>query len=367
MSGGLEGGARRGAAGARGGDARGGGARGGTRIGRLVCVSVNAAIDKTAAVPRLVPGEIHRPEMLAVLPGGKALNVARAARTLGLDACVIAVLGGHAGDWIEERLAARAIRTRAVRVPGETRTCLSILDRQRGGLTEFYEAGLELTASGWVAVEAALRAELATDPAGALVVIAGSLPPGAPADGYGRLSGIAAELGARAAVDVGGPPLAAALAARPWLVKVNSSEAAAACGYGDEGRGGAAAGGAHDAGEGAAPNAVEGAERAAVELRRRGAGIALVTLGVSGAVLVDDAGSAWRVGPPPELGEYPVGSGDALLAGLAVALARGRTIAEAALEGAAAGCANALRPGQGELDPADVERVLPAISLTALR
>ena len=85
---------------------------------RLVCVSVNAAIDKTAAVPRLVPGEIHRPQMLSVLPGGKALNVARAARTLGLEASVIAVLGGFAGDWMEQQLAARGIRTRAVRVPG---------------------------------------------------------------------------------------------------------------------------------------------------------------------------------------------------------------------------------------------------------
>jgi tagatose 6-phosphate kinase len=153
------------------------------RITRLVCVSVNAAIDKTAAVPRLIPGEIHRPEMLSVLPGGKALNVARAARTLGLDASVIAVLGGHAGDWMEEQLAARAIRTRAVRVPGETRTCLSILDSARGGLTEFYEAGLELSAAGWAAVETALRAELSVDPREALVVVAGSLPPGAPVDG----------------------------------------------------------------------------------------------------------------------------------------------------------------------------------------
>jgi tagatose 6-phosphate kinase len=321
------------------------------RIARLVCVSVNAAIDKTSAVPRLVPGEIHRPTMLAMVPGGKALNVARAARTLGLDACVIAVLGGHAGDWMEEQLAARAIRTRAVRVPGETRTCLSILDSERGGLTEFYEAGLELPATGWAAVETALRTELTSEssagPAGgALVVMAGSLPPGAPLDGYRRLSEIAAELGARAAVDVGGPHLAAALAGRPWLVKVNSREAAQACGLAEGG--------------------AESAAHAALELRRRGSAVALVTLGTMGAVLVDDAGAVWRIGPPPELGAYPVGSGDALLAGLAAGLARGSTVAEAAREGTAAACANAIRPGQGELDPADVRRLLPAITLAAM-
>ena len=81
---------------------------------------------------------------------------------------------------------------------------------------------------------------------------------------------------------------------------------------------------------------------------------------------MDEAGGRWLIGPPPELGPFPVGSGDALLAGMAAALARGLPLPEAAREGAASACANALRPGQGELDRADVTRVLPAISLTRL-
>jgi tagatose 6-phosphate kinase len=313
---------------------------------RLVCVSVNAAIDKTAAVARLVPGEIHRPEMLSVLPGGKALNVARAARWLGLEASVVAVVGGRAGEWVEDELAARGIRTRAVRITGETRTCMSVLDRSTGELTEFYEAGLTLDPVGWARVEAALRAELADEPGGALVVVAGSLPPGAPEDGYGRLVDVAGTCGARAVVDVGGPALVAALAARPWLVKVNAREA----------------GGAMAVAEGGEAGAVIAA-RALVE---RGAGASLVTRGVDGAVLLDAEGAAWRIGPPPETGPYVVGSGDALLAGLAAALATGHALPEAARHGAAAGCANALRPGQGELDPDDAARVLAGIRLEPL-
>ena len=319
---------------------------GDTPVRQLVCVSVNAAIDKTAAVDHLVPGEIHRPEMLAVLPGGKALNVARAARTLGLEATVVAVLGGRAGDWMEEALAARAIRTHAVRVAGETRTCLSVLDRATGSLTEFYEAGSTLDAASWAAVEAALATELAADPAGTIAVIAGSLPPGAPVDGYGRLAALAAGAGARAIVDVGGPHLAAALPARPWLVKVNAREATEATGI-------------------ATPNET-GARSAARELQARGAVAALVTRGTAGALLVDEAATAWRISPPPELGLYVVGSGDAFLAGLAAALATGHPLPEAARHGAAAACANALCPGQGELDPADAARVLGAISLERL-
>ncbi len=313
---------------------------------RLVCVSVNAAIDKTVAVDRLVAGEIHRPQLLSVLPGGKAINVARAARTLGLAASVVAVLGGHAGDWLEEALAARGIRARAVRVPGETRTCLSVLDRSTGTLTELYEAGLTLDDAGWALVEAALSAELADDPAGALVVLAGSLPPGSPPAGYGHLAALAGAAGARAVVDADGEHLVAALEGRPWLVKVNAREASEATGIATADEAGAVA--------------------AARALRARGARASLVSRGPRGAVLADESGATWRIGPPPELGPYVVGSGDALLAGLAAALAAGHPLPEAARRGGAAACANALVPGQGELDPADVERVLAGISLTRL-
>jgi tagatose 6-phosphate kinase len=162
---------------------------------RLVCVSLNAAIDKTASVERLVPGAIHRPRILSVVPGGKAVNVVRAARHLGLAGEVVAVLGGHAGGWYREALAARGITLHAVEVAGETRTCLSVLDESTGSLTEFYEAGVNLAADDWPRIEARLREALATDGAGAIVVLAGSLPPGAPVDAYARLGRVAGRRG----------------------------------------------------------------------------------------------------------------------------------------------------------------------------
>jgi tagatose 6-phosphate kinase len=323
---------------------------------RLVCVSLNAAVDKIAAVERLVPGEIHRPEILSAVPGGKALNVARAAATLGMPVRAVAVLGGHAGDWIEAALRARAIATHVVRSAGETRTCLSVLDRAAATLTEFYEPGLTLDAAGWDAVEAALRSELADDPAGSLVVLAGSLPPGTPGAGYARLTTIAGDAGARAVVDADRIALAEALAAGPWLVKVNAREAADATGLGE----------ATMSGKVAAPGGgvVEGtAIEAAGRIRAKTGGVVLITRGLDGAVLVDEAGAVWHIGGPPERGQYPVGSGDSLVAGLAVALTAGFPLPEAARRGVAVGAANALVPGQGELDPVDADRMLPAISI----
>lgn len=314
-------------------------------VRRLVGVSLNAAIDKLAVVDRLEPGRIHRPDLLSVVPGGKALNAIRAARCLAVPAEVVAVIAGHAGSWIVDQLEARGIRGSFVRVDGESRTCLSVLDRSTGELTEFYEAGVVLAEERWSSVEATLRDALSREPDTAVVLLAGSLPPGAPVDAYRRLADNASQLGARVAIDIGGEPLAAALEARPWLVKINAAEASATTGLPTTDRFEVAA--------------------AARRLIDDGAEHALVTMGVDGAVLVTTTG-AWSVGRTPEIGPYSVGSGDAMIGGLIAALTRGEDLSSALQHGAAAATANALVPGQGELDPRDVARLLPLCRVTPL-
>ena len=181
---------------------------------------------------------------------------------------------------------------------------------------------------------------------GSLVVLAGSLPPGAPVDAYARLVLQSTSAGARSVVDADGATLGEALAARPWMVKVNVHEATAVAGL-----------------SGTDEAVSVAAARAIGELT---GGIVVVTRGLDGAIVRDESGAAWRIGGPPERGRYPVGSGDSLLAGLVVGLASGFSLPEAARRGCAVGAANALVPGQGELDPADADRMLPAIILARI-
>jgi 1-phosphofructokinase family hexose kinase len=325
------------------------GAFGGPAVRRVVGVALNAAVDRVVSVDRLVPGEIHRPVVRSVVAGGKAANVVRAARHLGLDGTVVAVLGGHAGAWYRDDLAERGIPLHEIAVGGETRLCLSVLDESTGSLTEFYEPGLTLGPEAWPDVEAALRDALATDGRGTVVALAGSLPPGAPVDAYARLASIAAAAGARTAIDIDGEPLLAALGARPWLVKVNAREAATVTG-----------GTVVLSGDG---NAAEAAEA----LRARGASIAIVTRGVDGAAVATVDGS-WALGALPSelLGPFAVGSGDAFLAGFLAGLSRGATADGALRVAGAAGAANARRPGQGELDASDLERTAGSLDVSAI-
>jgi 1-phosphofructokinase family hexose kinase len=312
------------------------------RVRSFVGVALNAAIDRIVVVDRLEPGAIHRPAILSAVPGGKAANAARAAATLGLPARVVAVIGGHAGAWYEESLAQVGVDMTAVVVDGETRTCLSVLDRSTGELTEFYDPGLTVPGEAWPQLEQRLLEALADEPESSVVLLAGSLPPGVPDDAYRRLGAICAERGAAWVLDIGGPPLRAALEAGPWLVKVNEREATETAGL--------------------TPGAANAAGEAATWLRARGAASALVTQGRAGAVLLTDEG-IWRFGPPPVTGPFSVGSGDALVAGLAVALAGGARLPESVRYGSAVAAANALIAGQGVFDAGRVPEILDGIAM----
>ena len=299
---------------------------------RILFVAANPSIDRAYEVERLVSGEIHRPTSVTARAGGKGLNAARAAAALGARVTAAALLGGHAGRWIEDRLAEAGIEVVVAQSPVETRTCVSVIDREHGRLTEFYERGEPVPAEGWERLVTAIRKRLEPGDIAALT-LSGSLPVGVPADGFAALVRIASAAGVQVLADVYGPALAAVLVEGPAVVKVNAVEAAGVLG-GDLGA-------AHD------PDAVATLARRIVA---RGARRVVITLGADGAVGVDADGGTVHLGPVAVQGAYPVGSGDAFLAGLAIATVGGAGLAEAMRVGAAAGAANAALPGTGDLD-----------------
>ena len=291
-------------------------------------------------------GEIHRPQRGVAVAGGKGLNAARAAATLGGSVTAVGIVAGRAGDWIEERLAELGIEARMARATGETRTCVSILDRSSGVMTEIYERGEQIGPAAWDSLEAIVWAELERGDVAA-VSLSGSLPPGAPPDGFARIARIALASSRTVPVlaDTYGPALPALLGERPAILKVNAAEAGEASGVSV-----------------ADAQSAAGAGRI---LRDAGAACVIVTLGPAGAVVVG-ADDPIQLIPPDLRGAYPVGSGDAFLGGLAIAFARGDSMVEAARLGLAAGIANALVPGAGELDPASIAGILEGITQAPL-
>ena len=273
-------------------------------------------------------GETHRPQKFVPVAGGKGLNAARAAATLGAEVCAVAILGGHAGSWIAEQLKNEQVPYQALWIDGETRSSLSIADRSTHEMTEFYERGEPVPESLWPQLLTLVEECLA---GASQLTISGSLPPGAPLDGYGRIVALAHEQDVSVILDAAGEYLELALEAEPGIVKVNALEASGLLGVDS--------------------NDVGSLEHAS-ELRTRAGGeghAAVITLGSQGIVAAAPDGSQWR-GTLNARGPYPVGSGDAFLAGLAVARDRGLTWSETLSLALGAGAANAELPGAARLD-----------------
>jgi 1-phosphofructokinase family hexose kinase len=309
----------------------------------IVCAAANPSIDRLFEVKRLLPGEIHRPASFLQVPGGKGLNVARATACLDEPVHAVALVGGHAGRWVAEGLAAGGIDASLAWCEGETRSSLTVLDTADGGLTEFYERGSAVSGAEWDGFEQAVAEVL---PGADWLTLSGSLPPGAPEDGYARLIVHARSAGLRVALDSRGAALAHGLTSGPDVVKVNVAEAEETLG--------------------ASLAARESALAGAVELARlcpQPPRLVVVTRGAEGLVAVDDVGRGWS-GRSAGGGRYPVGSGDAFLAGLVTALARGEEWPRPLALALAAGAANAELPGPGRLDAARAQQLAATAELT---
>jgi 1-phosphofructokinase family hexose kinase len=303
----------------------------------MLIAGPNATIDRTLTIAELRPGEVLRFDHVIVTPGGKGLNVARAARALGAPAVLVSFVAGHTGRAGAAMVAAEGIELRGVPSPGELRSTAVILEAG-GRTTVFNEPGPQIGPAEWEAYERELGAHLAGH---GVVVCSGSVPPGSPPDAYGRLAALARAGGLSSVVDAGGETLAAALPAGPDVVTPNLGEAEGVLGTGDGGE-------QVEAASDARPRALAAAEA----LVARGARAAVVTAAAAGAALAT-AGRPATWTPAPVVAEVrnPVGAGDVLASGLAAALEGGEQLPAALRAGIAAAAASVESPTAGELDP----------------
>jgi 1-phosphofructokinase len=308
---------------------------------RLVTLTLNPAIDQTVALDALNPGSVHRARSVWADAGGKGVNVACCLADWGLPVSVTGVLGQDNAAPFAQLLAAKGIDDRFVRIPGETRTNLKLLDAASGDTTDINLPGLEFGPSTVEAVRAVL-VDL-TGP-GSLAVLAGSLPRSLGPDAYARLTAELKRRGTRVVLDASGPALAAALAAGrdglPDAIKPNRHELEewAKCPL---------------------PTFADVLD-AARECQRAGVALVCVSLGAEGALFVASEG-ALRALPPPTQVASTVGAGDALVAGLVAGLHDDLSLPDLARRALAFAAGKLSRTGANLPGRAEVEAIAAEI------
>ena len=339
----------------------------------IVTFTANPSLDRTVALPGpLERGEVQRAVSVSQESGGKGVNVSRALVASGLQ--TLAVLPGGDSDPVLAGLHHDGVPFAALPIDEPLRTNVALTE-PGGVTTKINEPGPVLSAAEQ---EALILLLLERARGASWVVLAGSLPPGFPADFYATVtrrlrssagSGSAADGGAPlVAVDSSGGPLAAAVtgaspdgnmqdgvSGKPDLLKPNAeelAELAAAAGF--------ATASTADELE-ADPGAAAAAAAAVV---RSGVGAVLATLGSKGAVLVT-ADGAWLATHPPVAAVSTVGAGDSSLAGYLLAHGQGAAPADCLRQAVAPGAAAASLPGSTV--PAVHQTPPDAVTITALR
>jgi 1-phosphofructokinase family hexose kinase len=314
------------------------------RSPRVVVACPNIAIDRTLRIPLLRRGAVLRSSTIAAVPGGKGANVARIATSLGAPVCLLTILAGHSGKLFGERLAelSPSISLLAVPAGGESRTNLALLE-DAGSVTVINDHGSPIDDRTWTGYEELLATHLSHDD---VLVCTGSLPPGAPPDGFAKLLEIGRTFeSVRSIVDASGPALERSLAASPTLVSPNLEEAESVTGRSDS----------SSPEERPSSSLHLRAKTSARRLVESGAGAAVVSIGESGLLLAD-AHTTYGFGAPNVSVASAVGAGDALVAGIATAWLHdymvidsvivGTAVAGASVEQNIAGIVSRERAGQ---------------------
>ena len=261
---------------------------------------------------------------------------------LGWPTIAFGFLAGEIGLLAEKALDNEGVQYHFVHVPGQTRLNVALIDESTGVLTNYNGRGLRVDEESVARLDEVLTFWLQ---AGSVLVLAGSLPRGMPEDTYARYIELAKAAGSKTILDADGEPLRLGLEAEPTLIKPNRPEAQRLLGR-------------------QLPN-LEAVTDAARELAATRSTIVIISMGGNGAVYATKDG-AWLAVPPDIELNSSVGSGDALVAGLAVALAGDRPLVEGLREGTAAGAATAQTAGTTPGSKEEVARLLPQVQIKEL-
>lgn len=297
----------------------------------ILAIGTTPAMARAMTFAKVTIDAVNRARDVRVSAAGKAVNVARVACHLGADVTCIGIAGGDTGHAVRTDLDSCGVVCRFVESPHPTRVCVTVIDESTSQTTELVQEAPPSSAQERDALLAIVDtlAEQAS-----VVVCSGTIAPGIGNDLYQT---IATRVGAGRSVIVDAKGEALRLAtSRGVIVKCNRTELCETFG------------GEFDAALSACFD--------------HGAAAAVVSDGPR-PTTVATRSARWSIASPAIKLVSPIGSGDAMAAGLAVGIERGFPIQEAAKLGVACAASNAMSTIAGDIDPAVVQSLQGQINV----
>ncbi len=272
---------------------------------QIVTITLNPAVDQTAAIPNFRAGAVNRVAWEQSDPGGKGVNVAAFLSEFGLSVTVTGFLGQRNAELFQRFFEQKQITNRFIPIAGQTRVNIKVIDDVRDQVTDINFPGQPPTAEDIQALHRTID-ELAI--AHDWFIISGSLPAGVPPNIYAVLTQRLKAQGKKVVLDASGESFRQALDMAPDAIKPNLEELSELLGR---------------------PLAEAEAAGAARELLAQGIQTVVVSMGAKGAVFVEADQAIWAK-PPQMQVVSTVSAGDAMVSGLVLAKLRGLGLADAA-------------------------------------
>ncbi|GHO82133.1 1-phosphofructokinase [Dictyobacter formicarum] len=275
-------------------------------MSKIATITLNPAIDLTVRVDHFQPATVNRGQEMQLDAGGKGVNVASFLADYGHATAVTGFLGRDNATIFEQLFRQKQIEDAFIRLPGQTRTGIKVIDEARRQTTDINMPGLQPSAADVEQLTARIEQLAATCD---WFVLAGHLPPGLPTNFYATTIERLKTLGKNIVLDSSQAALRAGAQAGPTILKPNIDEL-----------------------QQLVERPLEdelSIEQGARQLLQDTVRLVVVSMGEHGALFVDQ--HTTLVAQPLAVSvKSTVGAGDAMVAGLIAGLNEGLPLAECA-------------------------------------
>ncbi len=262
---------------------------------KIATVTLNPAIDQTVRVDNFRPNSVNRAQSISFDASGKGVNVASFLADYGHDIAVTGYLGQENIDIFEKFFASKGIDDCFVRIPGNTRINVKVVD-------EIHQQTTDINMPGQTPPQEAKHLLLQTieqlSNSCNWFVLSGSLPPHVPTTIYATLITQLKQQKKRIILDTSGEALRDGIQAGPTIVKPNIEELQYLVRH--------------------SLQSEAEIQQAAHQLLNEDIKLVIVSMGRQGAMLVEH--STMLIATPPAVTvKKTFGAGDAMVAGLVTA------------------------------------------------
>jgi 6-phosphofructokinase 2 len=306
----------------------------------IVTLTVNPAIDVNTSVDNLVAERKLRCSNPSREPGGGGINVSRAIRKLGGESVALYTCGGLTGRMFQELLDNEGLIHKPIPIKDATRENIIVYEESSTLQYRLCMPGPILTDDE---LKSSLDQIISLEPKPDFIVASGSLPPGVEKNFYAQVARVAKKLGSRIIVDTQGEPFQMALEEGLFLVKPNLRELSQLADYIIE-------------------DEKQIKDMAEKIVQSNSSEVVVVSLGAAGALMVTKEESRY-IRPSAVPIKSKVGAGDSMVAGIVLALSRGKTIQDSVSFGVAAGTAAVMTPGTELCRREDTERLFKEMKI----